>query len=67
MFDAGSPLPGLLLALMLFLTLILLPYTDDTRARTRDDEPTPEELRLRAEAIARTRDGGQSPKKQRRM
>jgi hypothetical protein len=56
MFDVGSPVPGLLLASMLFLTIFLLPYIDEPRPKVRDDDSPTEELRLRAEAIARTRD-----------
>lgn len=58
MFELGSPVPGLLLATMILITLLLLPYIDAEPARRQHDMHPPqstEELRLRAEAIARAR------------
>jgi hypothetical protein len=56
MFDAGSPLPGLLLAAMIFLVLALLPYTDAGPSHAREDEPSAEETRLRARAAKKSKE-----------
>lgn len=55
MFDANSPLPGLLLAAMIFLVLVLLPYTDTAKPPTREDEPSAEEARLRARTAKKSK------------